>query len=136
VTYEKPCGRGFHREDGCYCIGMRIAQVAPRGEQPWSGVLTVIVHLAAALARRGNRVDVWQLHEWPPDDYADQHRLLHAAGAVQVPVRSSLAGMGRDELAERCRAALPLSHRYDRDSVAESYEAVYERAESRPRVTP
>jgi hypothetical protein len=115
---------------------MRIAQVAPRGEQPWSGVLTVIVHLAAALARRGNRVDVWQLHEWPPDDHADQHRLLHAAGVVHVPARSSLARMGRDELAERCRATLPLSHRHDRDSVAESYEAVYERAESRARVTP
>lgn len=54
VTYEKPCGRGFHREDGCYCIGMRIAQVAPRGEQPWSGV----AHLSAALARRSHRVDV------------------------------------------------------------------------------
>jgi hypothetical protein len=50
VTSEKPCGGGFHREDGCYCIGMRIAPVGPRGEQPWSGVLTVIVHLAAALA--------------------------------------------------------------------------------------
>jgi hypothetical protein len=137
VTCEKPCGRGFHREDGCYCIGMRIAQVAPRGKQPWSGVLTVIVHLAAALARRGHRVDVWQLHEWPPDDSADQHRLLQAAGVVQVPVRSSLARMGRDELAERGRAALLSSHRYDRDAVAESYEAVYERAgESRPRVTP
>jgi glycosyltransferase involved in cell wall biosynthesis len=89
VTCEKRCSRGFHREDGCYCIGMRIAQVAPRGEQPWSGVLTVIVHLAAALARRGHRVEVWRLHEWPPDDYADQHRLLQAAGVAQVPVRSS-----------------------------------------------
>ena len=45
--------------------------------------------------------------------------------------------MGRDELAERGRAALLLSHRYDWESVAESYEAVYERAgESPPRVTP
>jgi hypothetical protein len=114
VTCEKPCGRGFHREDGCYCIGMRIAQDAPRGEQPWSGVLTVMAHLAAALARRGHRVDVWQLHEWLPE-----------------------ARMGRNELAERTRAALLLSHRYDWDSVAESYEAVYERAgKSRPRVTP
>ena len=68
---------------------MRIAQVAPRGEQPWSGVLTVIVHLAAALARRGHRVDVWQLHEWPADAYTDQHRLLLAGGVVQVPVPSS-----------------------------------------------
>ena len=63
------------------------------------------------------------------------------------------AGWPRTRISERCcgrshgwdgtnspkrgRAALLLSHRYDWDSVAESYEAVYERAgESRPRVTP
>jgi hypothetical protein len=92
---------------------MRIAQVVPRGEQPWSGVLTVILHLAAALARRGHRVDVWPLHEWPPD-----------------------AHMGRDEHAERGRADLLLSHHDDGDSVAERCEAVCERAgETRPRVT-
>jgi glycosyltransferase involved in cell wall biosynthesis len=68
---------------------VRIAQVAPRGEQPWSGVLTVIVHLAAALARRGHNVDVWQLHEWPRESYVEQRRVLEAAGVVQVPVRSS-----------------------------------------------
>src|SRR4029453_5092030 len=36
--------------------------------------------------------------------------------------------MGRDELAERGRAALLLSHRYDWDSVAQGYEAGSERA--------
>jgi hypothetical protein len=52
-------------------------------------------------------------------------------------VLREITRMGRDELTERGRAALLLSHRYDWDSVAESYEAVYERAkESRPRVTP
>jgi hypothetical protein len=45
---------------------VRIAQVVPRGEQPWSGVMTVIVHLAAALARRDHQIDVWQLHDWSP----------------------------------------------------------------------
>ena len=39
-----------------------------------------------------------------------------------------IARMGRDELAKRGHAALLMSHRYDWDSVAESYEAVYERA--------
>lgn len=73
---------------------MRIAQVVPRGEQPWSGVLTVIVHLAASLARRGHQVDVVQLHEWSPNVYAEQQRRLHAAGVAQVPVRAS-RGLGR-----------------------------------------
>ena len=65
---------------------MRIAQVVPRGEQPWSGVLTVIVHLASALARRGHQVDVWQLHRWSPDVYREQQRRLEAAGVAQVPL--------------------------------------------------
>jgi glycosyltransferase involved in cell wall biosynthesis len=65
---------------------VRIAQIVPRNEQPWSGVLTVIVHLAAALAELGHRVEVWQFHEWPPGDYEDQRRLLNAAGVVEVPI--------------------------------------------------
>jgi glycosyltransferase involved in cell wall biosynthesis len=68
---------------------VRIAQVVPRGEQPWSGVLTVIVHLAAALARRGHEVEVWQLHEWASDAYAEQRRRLDAAGVAQVPLLTS-----------------------------------------------
>jgi glycosyltransferase involved in cell wall biosynthesis len=73
---------------------VRIAQVVPRGEQPWSGVLTVIVHLAAALAERGHDVDVWQLHEWEPDAYAEQRLRLDAAGVTQVPVLAP-RGVGR-----------------------------------------
>ena len=63
---------------------MRIAQVVPRGEQPWSGILTVIVHLASALERRGHQVVVLQLHEWSPGLYAEQQRLLEESGVTQV----------------------------------------------------
>jgi glycosyltransferase involved in cell wall biosynthesis len=63
---------------------VRIAQIVPRGEQPWSGVLTVLVHLAAGLAERGHDVEVWQFHEWPPGDYEEQRKLLNAAGVVEV----------------------------------------------------
>jgi glycosyltransferase involved in cell wall biosynthesis len=73
---------------------VRIAQVVPRGEQPWSGVLTVIVHLAAALAERGHDVDVWQLHEWEPHAYAEQRRRLDAAGVRQIPLITP-RGVGR-----------------------------------------
>lgn len=63
---------------------MRIAQVVPRGEQTWSGVLTVIVHLATALARRGHHVEVWQLHDWDPTWYSEQRTRLAADGVVEV----------------------------------------------------
>jgi glycosyltransferase involved in cell wall biosynthesis len=67
-------------------MSVRIAQVVPRGEQPWSGVLTVIVHLSAALARRGHDVEVWQLHGWAPGGYADQRMVLRSGGVLEVPV--------------------------------------------------
>ena len=73
---------------------MRVAQVVPRGEQPWSGILTVIVSLAAALARRGHDVEVWQLHAWDPDTYVEQRRGLDAAGVAQVPLLAP-RGLGR-----------------------------------------
>jgi glycosyltransferase involved in cell wall biosynthesis len=73
---------------------VHIAQVVPRGEQPSSGILTVVVHLSAALARRGHEVDVVQLHEWPPEVYAEQQRLLDEAGVRQVPVGATHA-LGR-----------------------------------------
>jgi glycosyltransferase involved in cell wall biosynthesis len=73
---------------------VRIAQVVPRGEQPWSGVLTVIVHLAAALAERGHDVEVWQLHDWEVDAYEEQRRRLDTAGVRQVPLLTS-RGVGR-----------------------------------------
>jgi glycosyltransferase involved in cell wall biosynthesis len=76
---------------------VRIAQVVPRGEQPWSGVLTVIVHLSAALAKLGHHVEVWQLNEWDSDAYADQRTRLESAGVPRVLVasRGSLRSVGR-----------------------------------------
>jgi glycosyltransferase involved in cell wall biosynthesis len=76
---------------------MRIVQVAPRGEQTWSGVLTVIVHLSAALAKRGHAVEVWQLHHWEPRTYEEQRSNLESAGVAQVPVAvdTPLWRMGR-----------------------------------------
>jgi glycosyltransferase involved in cell wall biosynthesis len=80
---------------------VRIAQVAPRGEQPWSGVLTVIVHLSAALARRGHEVELWRSSDWPADRYAEQRRVLEQAGVVDVPVpRSPIPGRAAAALAE------------------------------------
>ena len=90
----------LHGKSG-YGIGVRIAQVAPRGEQPWSGVLTVIVHLSAALARRGHEVEVWRSSDWPADRYQEQRRVLDIADVVDVPVpRSRMPGRGAAALAE------------------------------------
>jgi glycosyltransferase involved in cell wall biosynthesis len=79
---------------------VRIAQVVPRGEQPWSGVLTVIVHLSSALAQRGHEVEVWELHEWDPAVYREQQRLMDAAGVEQVPIRARWRGRATADLAE------------------------------------
>jgi glycosyltransferase involved in cell wall biosynthesis len=73
---------------------MRIAHVVPSGEQPWSGVLTVIVHLAAALARHGHHVEVWQLHDWDPARYAEERKRLRADGVVEVLLHGG-RGLGR-----------------------------------------
>jgi glycosyltransferase involved in cell wall biosynthesis len=51
--------------------------------------MTVVVHLAAALARRDHHVDVWQLHDWPPEAYAEQRRRLESAGVNQIPLHSA-----------------------------------------------
>jgi glycosyltransferase involved in cell wall biosynthesis len=79
---------------------VRIAHVVPRGEQPWSGVLTVIVHLASALAERGHHLEVWGLHEWQPDAYGNQQRLLDAAGIERRTVRAKRPGPAAARLAE------------------------------------
>jgi glycosyltransferase involved in cell wall biosynthesis len=80
---------------------MRIAHVVPRGEQPWSGVLTVIVNLSAALARGGHDVELWELHDWEPERYAEQRRRLDATGVAEVPLRSSRVGSEAAVLADR-----------------------------------
>ena len=81
---------------------MRIAHVVPRGEQPWSGVLTVIVHLAAALAGRGHQVEVWQLHDWDPARYSEQRARLAAGGVGEVRVEATRrVGHASSRLADR-----------------------------------
>ncbi len=50
---------------------MRIAEIAPAGLHPYSGVLTVICRLSAALARRGHDVELWQLSPWAADGAED-----------------------------------------------------------------
>ena len=67
---------------------MRIAQLVPRGEYPWSGILTVIVKLSAALAKRGHAVEVWLLSPWD-EAYASQITLLRGAGVPLMPVAFS-----------------------------------------------
>jgi glycosyltransferase involved in cell wall biosynthesis len=100
VPSNERCAGRFDREGG-YCIGVRIAQVAPRGEQPWSGVLTVIVHLSAGLARRGHQVEFWRSSEWPSDRYAEQRRVLEQAGVAEVAVpRSRIPGRAAGAMAE------------------------------------
>jgi glycosyltransferase involved in cell wall biosynthesis len=63
-----------------YGTNMRIAHVAPHGERPGSGVLTVLVELTAALARRGHLVDLWQLHTWGSEGYGSQIGVLKDSG--------------------------------------------------------
>jgi glycosyltransferase involved in cell wall biosynthesis len=75
--------------------------VVPRGEQPWSGVMTVIVHLAAALARRDHQIDVWQLHDWSSEAYAEQRRRLETAGVNQIHLHPARRlGRGAARLAQ------------------------------------
>jgi poly(glycerol-phosphate) alpha-glucosyltransferase len=72
---------------------VHIAHLVPPGLHPYSGVLTSLVHLAIAQARRGNAIQVWQPDVWP----AVRHDLecdLHAAGVERValaPRRSAIS---------------------------------------------
>ena len=69
---------------------MRIAQVAPAGLHPYSGVRSVITHLAVHLARRGHHVEIWQLHPWTDDEVALHHELLAGAGVGLVDGPTSM----------------------------------------------
>ena len=66
---------------------MRVAHVAPFGVLPWSGVLTMIVDLASALASRGHHVEVWQLHDWTHQDYRPHVAALQEAGVKTARFR-------------------------------------------------
>jgi glycosyltransferase involved in cell wall biosynthesis len=75
-------------------------------------VLTVIVHLSAALARRGHQVDLWQLHEWASDSYADQLAVLDSSGVhrVAVPVNGPVWQLGRAARTLAGRSGVDLVH--------------------------
>jgi glycosyltransferase involved in cell wall biosynthesis len=94
---------------GCYGPSVRVAHVVPRGEQPWSGVLTVIVHLAAALARRGRHVEVWQLHDWDTARYSEQRKLLAVDGVVEIRV-AARHGLGRASARLADRRGIDIVH--------------------------
>ena len=60
---------------------MRIAQVAPPADGPWSGIITALVELAVALSRRGHDVEVWQVNPWDPERMGPLLDRLASAGA-------------------------------------------------------
>jgi glycosyltransferase involved in cell wall biosynthesis len=67
--------------------GMRIAQVAPAGLHPYSGIRTVITQLSAHLARRGHDVEIWQLHPWTDEEVLLHQQVLGGVGIPLVPGR-------------------------------------------------
>lgn len=68
---------------------MRIAEVAPYGVDPYSGVLTVLVRLSIELARRGHELEVWQLHDWPEPDTRALVGRLEDAGVRCVRIEGA-----------------------------------------------
>jgi glycosyltransferase involved in cell wall biosynthesis len=63
---------------------VRIALVVPRGEQPSSGVLTVVAELAGAVARRGHAVELWRLHDWTTERYRPVRERFEETGVLEV----------------------------------------------------
>ncbi len=96
---------------GRYRRHMRIAQLVPRGEYPWSGILTVMVHLSAALARRGHDVELWMLSRWD-EAYATHADRLRAAGVrcVEIPFRGGWLGMGSAVARHAANSNIELIH--------------------------
>ncbi len=64
---------------------MRVAEVAPAGLHPYSGVLTVICELSAVLAARGHQVELWQLSPW--ENGADEALAAAGIDVVRCHVR-------------------------------------------------
>jgi glycosyltransferase involved in cell wall biosynthesis len=71
--------------------------------------MTVIVHLAAAMARRDHQIDVWQLHDWSPDAYMEQRRRLETAGVTQISLRPARR-LGRAAAALAKERAIDVVH--------------------------
>src|ERR671918_804553 len=91
---------------------MHIAHIVPRGEQAASGVLTVVVELAAALARRGHDVDLWRLHPWTDASYRTALERLTDAGVVFRDDAAEVSGrrVGRVVAGGVARAGAQVAH--------------------------
>ena len=85
---------------------MRIAQVAPAGLHPYSGIRSVITQLAVHLARRGHGVEIWQLHPWTGEEIAIDRELLTGAGVRLVDGPASM----RRRLAALAARDVDLAH--------------------------
>jgi glycosyltransferase involved in cell wall biosynthesis len=72
----------------------------------------VLVHLSAALAKRDHKVELWQLHAWASDSYADQRAILDSAGVEQLPVAVSapLWGLGAPVRALAAKRGVNVAH--------------------------
>jgi glycosyltransferase involved in cell wall biosynthesis len=92
-----------------YGSSMRVAHVVPRGERPTSGVFTALVHLAAALSRRGHRVSVWSLTPWGDAAYGDAVSLLDDAGVTRGYLRTG-ERLGSRLIGTRAAAETDLVH--------------------------
>ena len=91
---------------------MHIAHIVPRGEQAASGVLTVVVELAATLARRGHDVDLWRLHPWTDASYRTALERLTDAGVVFRDDAAEVSGrrVGRVVAGGVARAGAQVAH--------------------------
>jgi glycosyltransferase involved in cell wall biosynthesis len=85
---------------------MRIAQVAPAGLHPYSGIRSVITQLAVHLAHRGHHLEIWQLHPWTDEEMALDHELLTGAGVQLVEGPASM----RRRLAALAARDVDLAH--------------------------
>lgn len=63
---------------------MHIVHVVPGMDRPWSGTLTVIVHLTSALSRLGHDVEVWHRADWNHSDFEAHVKLLADAGTKRI----------------------------------------------------
>jgi glycosyltransferase involved in cell wall biosynthesis len=85
---------------------MRIVQLVPRGDRPWSGTLTVIVNLAASLAGLGHDVEVWHLGDWSHSDFDAHAAMLTDSGVTRREfhpgdgLRRSTETIAREALSE------------------------------------
>lgn len=74
---------------------LRIAHALPAGANPHSGVPTVVMHLAAQLARRGHSVEVWFLQPLSDVERAVYEPVLLPAGVTMVrPASAGLRSVG------------------------------------------